>query len=240
MRALMNLKFIENLTTYDSTTLLVAGIGLILVSLSGVIYIKVTADPNLIKNLLALKYKQKSLVGLVRNNLERIDAEIYKLNLDIETLEMFNTEHTKRLMEQTRYAEIAAQFIYLLNNEEISKILKDFLENTKVTAMQIFELEETLYKKQFEYNANVISNNNMLLNASHIDYDDVQDYKKVLLKKKEELTALINETQKNRKILRTQLLGLVQHNRAVQNKLSVFEKSKLDSKKFYFRYLSFI
>ncbi|OGC76126.1 hypothetical protein A2619_02090 [candidate division WWE3 bacterium RIFOXYD1_FULL_39_9] len=232
---------IENLADYDASTLLVSGIVLILIPLATIIYLKVNSDPDFVKNLMTLKYRQKGLIVLIRKNLEHLDSEIHKLNLDIKTLEMFNTDHTRKLLDQIKYAEISSQFIYLLNNQAISDVTKSFLEETKATANKIYELEENLYRKQFEYNTNVISNSNKLLNdTNRFDMEDFQDFKKILSNKKEELTSLINETDKERKALHFKLVELAQTSKDIQTKLDLFEKNNIDAKRFYFRYLSFI
>ena len=233
-----NITILSNL---DPHVLIAAGILLTLLPLGFVFYLKRSTDPDFVKRMLELKYKQKSLVGLVRLNLSRINTEINKLILDLDALDLYNTEHAKKLLEQVRYAEISGQFIYILDNSNLTNDIREFLNEAKETGIEIYKLEDDLYKKQFEYNTNVIKNNNILTNYENTyDPEDVADFRNIINSKREELNSLVNESQKRRKEISSTLKTLDKKCQNLQEKLSEYEKSKLDAKKFYFRHLSYI
>ncbi len=229
------------LTELDPYILISTGLLLILTALGFVFYLKRSTDPDFVKKALELKYKQKSLVGLVKLNLSRINTEINKLILDLEALDIYNTEHAKKLLEQVRYAEISGQFIYILDNTNLTRDIRGFLKESKETGIEIYKLEDDLYKRQFEYNTNIIKNNNILTNYENsYDPEEVADFRNIVNLKREELNSLINESQKKRKELSNTLKTLGKNCEHLQEKLTEYEKSKLDTKKFYFRHLSYI
>ncbi|RJR27194.1 hypothetical protein C4561_02785, partial [candidate division WWE3 bacterium] len=224
------------LTELDPYILISTGLLLILTALGFVFYLKRSTDPDFVKKALELKYKQKSLVGLVKLNLSRINTEINKLILDLEALDIYNTEHAKKLLEQVRYAEISGQFIYILDNTNLTRDIRGFLKESKETGIEIYKLEDDLYKRQFEYNTNIIKNNNILTNYENsYDPEEVADFRNIVNLKREELNSLINESQKKRKELSNTLKTLGKNCEHLQEKLTEYEKSKLDTKKFYFR-----